>query len=66
MAEATQQTLTGEEAQVGRTVPLTLLYCHDCGVRVLRSRARDHGLSPVPRWDNEFAYDAPKEATSDA
>ncbi len=37
-----QRTLTGEEADGDRPVPTTMLYCDECGARVLRSRRNEH------------------------
>jgi len=56
MTDTTQQTLAGDTTAEGRVSPRTFLYCRDCDSRILRSAARDHGLTPVPRWDNESAW----------
>ena len=37
-----QQTLTGDEADIDRRVPATMLECPECGEGVLRSRRDDH------------------------
>lgn len=50
-AETEQRTLTGKEADCGRTRPRTLLRCHKCDDYILRRERFDHDhYLPVASW----------------